>query len=452
MSDPYTRGGLRAPDEFRRPWLRSDRPTARRFARPVERFVRLEAGSALILLAAAIAALAWANISSDGYEAFWTERLTVSVGSLELDEDLRHWVSDLLMAGFFFLIALEVKREVMFGDLSDRRLAITPVAAAVGGMVVPALVFLALNLGGGQADGWAIPIATDVAFALGVLAIIGKMAPSPLRAFLLTVAIVDDIGTIVIIAIFFSSGLSFAWIGAAAGCAALVYGLRRLSIRHLGPYVALAALLWIAVHESGVHATIAGVVLGLLTPAQPFHKPGPTADVISDQLSEIRETPDRDVSEDTMQQVARFAEEAASPLARMETAVHPWSAYLILPLFALANAGVVISLTGIGDVFTTSLGLGIVLGLVVGKPLGLFAATALTVKLTGAKLPKGVDLFSVACLGFVAGIGFTVALFISALALPEAPELQQAKTAILLASVLASGLGVAAFVLRRPRT
>ncbi len=266
MSDPYTRGGLRAPDEFRRPWLRSDRPTARRFARPVERFVRLEAGSALILLAAAIAALAWANISSDGYEAFWTERLTVSVGSLELDEDLRHWVSDLLMAGFFFLIALEVKREVMFGDLSDRRLAITPVAAAIGGMVVPALVFLALNLGGGEADGWAIPIATDVAFALGVLAIIGKMAPSPLRAFLLdgrnrrrhrhdrdhrhllqlrSLVRMDRRG---------------------GGCAALVYGLRRLSIRHLGPYVALAALLWIAVHESGVHATIAGVVLGLLDP------------------------------------------------------------------------------------------------------------------------------------------------------------------------------------------
>ena len=452
MSDPYTRGGLRAPDEFRRPWLRSDRPVARNFARPVERFVSLEAGSALILLLAAVAALVWANISSSGYESFWAERLSVSVGSLEIDEDLRHWVTDLLMAVFFFLIALEVKREVLFGDLSERRLAVTPVAAAIGGMVVPALVYLAVNAGGGELDGWAIPIATDVAFALGVLAVIGKMAPGPLRAFLLTVAIVDDIGTIVIIAIFFSSGLSFAWIGAAALCAMLVYALRRLSVRHLAPFVALAALLWIAVHESGVHATIAGVILGLLTPAKPFHEPGPTADVISDQLSDIRDEPDRDVSEGTMQQVARFAEEAASPLARMETAVHPWSAYLILPVFALANAGVALSLSGIGDVFTSMLGLGIVLGLVVGKPLGLFVATAIAVKFTGAKLPDGVDLPAVACLGFVAGIGFTVALFISDLAFPEPVQLGAAKTAILLASLVASGMGVAAFALRRART
>jgi NhaA family Na+:H+ antiporter len=449
MPDPYTRGGLRAPDEFRRPWLRSERPVVRRLARPVERFVRLEAGSALILLAAAIAALVWANVSSSGYESFWGENLTISVGGHELSLDLRHWVTDLLMAGFFFLIALEVKREVLFGDLSERRLAVTPVAAAIGGMVVPALVFLALNASGGEPDGWAIPIATDVAFALGVLAIIGKMAPGPLRAFLLTVAIVDDIGTIVIIAVFFSSGLSFAWLGAAALCAALVYALRRLSVRHLGPFVVLAALLWIAVHESGVHATIAGVVLGLLTPAKPFHEPGPTADVISGQLSELRDNPDRDVSEDTMQQVSRFAEEAASPLARMETAVHPWSAYMILPLFALANAGVPLSLSGVGDVFTSALGLGIVLGLVVGKPLGLVAATAIAVKLTGAKLPAGVDLAAVACLGFVAGIGFTVALFISDLALPGAAQLEQAKTAILVASALASGLGVAAFMMRR---
>ena len=451
MPDPYTRGGLRAPDEFRRPWLRSDRPVVRRFARPVERFARLEAGSALVLLAAAIAALVWANISSEGYESFWGEHLSISVGSLELDEDLRHWVTDLLMAGFFFLIALEVKREVLFGDLSDRRLAVTPIAAAIGGMIVPALVYLALNLSGGEPDGWAIPIATDVAFALGVLALIGKMAPGPLRAFLLTVAIVDDIGTIVIIAIFFSSGLSAAWLGVAALCTALVYGLRRLSVRHLGPFVALAVLLWIAVHESGVHATIAGVVLGLLTPAKPFHAPGPTADVISEQLSEIREKPDRDVSEDTMQQVARFAEEAASPLARMETAVHPWSAYLILPLFALANAGVPLSLAGVGDVFTSPLGLGIVLGLVIGKPLGLFAATAIAVRLTGAKLPDGVDLTAVACLGFIAGIGFTVALFISDLAFPGADQLEQAKTAILFASLLASALGAAAFTVRRAR-
>lgn len=452
MSDPYTRGEVQAPREFRRPWLRSDRPVVRRLARPVESFVRLEAGSALVLVAAAVAALAWANVSSMGYESFWEQRLRISVGSLELDEELRRWVNDLLMAAFFFLIALEVKREVLFGDLSDRRLAVTPVAAAIGGMVVPALVYLAINSGsGGEPDGWAIPVATDVAFALGVLAVIGKMAPGPLRAFLLTVAIVDDIATIVIIAIFFSSGISLIWLGGAAGCVAVILLLQRLSFRHLAPFVALAALLWIAVHESGVHATIAGVVLGLLTPSRPFHLPGPTADVISEQLSDLRDDTDLDVGEETMRQVAHFAEEAASPLARMENSVHPWSAYMILPLFALANAGVPITTTGLGDVFTGAIGLGIVVGLVVGKPLGLLGATALAVKLTGAKLPQDVDLTAVACLGFVAGIGFTVALFISALAFPGGEQLEQAKTAILLASVLASGLGVAAFAVRHAR-
>ncbi len=424
----------------------------RRFARPVERFARLEAGSALVLLAAALAALAWANISSSGYESFWHERLSVTLGGLALDEDLRTWVNDLLMAVFFFLIALEVKREVLFGELSDRRLAVTPVAAAIGGMVVPAGIYLAINSGGGGSlDGWAIPVATDVAFALGVLAVIGKMAPGPLRAFLLTVAIVDDIGTILIIAVFFSEGISLVWLGAAAGCAIGIYLLRRLSFRHLAPYAVLAAVTWLAVHESGVHATIAGVLLGLLTPAVPFHRPGPTADVISGQLAELREDADRDVTEDTMRQVARFADEAASPLARMEAAVHPWSAYLVLPLFALANAGVPITLDGLGEVATGAIGLGIILGLVVGKPLGLFAATALAVRVSGARLPQGVDLWAIVCLGFVAGIGFTVALFISALALPDPGELEQAKTAILLASVLGSLLGVIGFALRHAR-
>jgi NhaA family Na+:H+ antiporter len=317
-----------------------------------------------------------------------------------------------------------VKREMISGDLSDRALAVTPIAAAVGGMVAPALIYLAINSGsGGHPDGWAIPIATDVAFALGVLAVIGRMAPGPLRAFLLTVAIVDDIGTIAVIALFFSEGLALAWLAAAAGIALAVKLLHLVPVRSAAPYVALGVVLWLAVHESGVHATIAGVILGFLTPAQPLE-------------------PLRDEDLDG---------EPDSPLTQLESALHPWSAYLVLPLFALANAGVPLSAGSVGDVFTGALGLGIVCGLVIGKPLGLVAATAIAVKMTGAKLPASVDMAAVACLGFVAGIGFTVALFISGLALAPA-QLDEAKTAILVASTLASVLAVAAFWLRRSVT
>jgi NhaA family Na+:H+ antiporter len=448
VTDPYSPGDLEAPDEFRRPLSRSDRPVARRVVRPLERFMQLEVGGAAVLLLAAIAALVWANVSAEGYESAWATKLTIGAGSLALDESLRHWVNDGLMAFFFFLIALEVKRETLTGSLSDRRLAVTPIAAALGGMVVPALVYLAVNAGsGGHPDGWAVPVATDVAFALGVLALIGRMAPGPLRAFLLTVAIVDDVGTILIIAVFFSEGIALAWLGAAAAIVAAILLLQRIHVRALAPFAVLAVGLWLCAHESGIHATLAGVVLGLLTPLRPFHPPVQTSEVISGQLIELREDDESDVGEETMRQVARLADEARSPVTRMEDGLHPWTAFLILPLFALANAGVPLGFEGVGDVLTGPVGLGIILGLVIGKPLGLLAATALALRVSDARLPDGVDLRAVACVGFVAGIGFTVALFISDLAFP--PELlPEAKTAILLASVAASALALAAFTLR----
>jgi NhaA family Na+:H+ antiporter len=449
MTDPYSPGDLEAPDEFRRPLSRSDRPVARRVVRPLERFMHLEVGGAAVLLLAAIAALVWANLSSEGYESAWATKLTIGGGSLELSESLRHWVNDGLMTFFFFLIALEVKRETLVGSLSERRLAVTPIAAAIGGMVAPALIYLLVNSGsGGHPDGWAVPIATDVAFALGVLALIGRMAPGPLRAFLLTVAIVDDVGTILIIAVFFSEGLALAWLGGAAAAVVAIVLLRSIQVRALAPFAVLALVLWLCAHESGVHATLAGVVLGLLTPLRPFHPPEQTSEVISGQLTELRESPDAEVGEETMRQVARLADEARSPVTRMEDALHPWTAFLILPLFALANAGVAVDLDGIGDVVTGPLGLGIVLGLVIGKPVGLWVATALAVRLTGARLPEQVTLGAVACVGFVAGIGFTVALFISDLAFVEPAQLAEAKTAILLASGIASAVAVGAFALR----
>lgn len=444
--DPYdSPRGMQVPEGFARPWLRTDGPVVRRVARPLESFIRLEVGGGVLLLIAAVTALIWANTSLDSYENFWGTELGLELGGMELREDLRHWINDLLMAGFFFLIALEVKREILLGSLADRHLAAVPVAAAIGGMVVPALVYLLINSGGGGTpEGWAIPLATDVAFALAVLATVGRLAPGPLRAFLLTVAIVDDVGTIAIIALVFTDSIALSWLAAAFGTIVAILIMRRLSVRKLAPYVIAAGLLWLAVFESGVHATLAGVVLGLLTPAHPFHDPDETGNVIGAQLREVARSSDAEFDQATMLQASRLSTEAVSPLARMEAAVHPWSAYLILPLFALANAGVPISLADLSEAVTSPLGLGVILGLIVGKPLGLVLGSVAAVKLGAGRLPTGVTFATVAGVGFIAGIGFTVALFISTLALP-AGSVDEAKVAILVGSLLASALGMIAF-------
>ena len=448
--DPYSEGsegGVRAPERFRRPWLRSERPVARRIARPLEAFVSVETGSGAILLLGAIAALVWANVSPGGYETAWNQHLAIGIGSIEIDETLRDWVSDLLMAVFFFLIALEVKREFLFGELADKRVAAVPIAAAIGGMIVPAAIFLLINSGsGGEPGGWAIPIATDVAFALAVLATIGRMAPGGLRAFLLTVAIVDDIGSIAVIALFFSNQLSLLWLAAAAAGAVAIWALNRAGVRLLAVYVILAGLLWAAMHESGVHATIAGVIVGLLTPARPLHGPEPTARAIRLDLERIERAGDTEAEEGTLVGVSRLAREGASPLTRLESALHPWSAYLILPLFALANAGIPLDGEVLAGVFSQPIGLGILAGLMLGKPLGLLGASVLTVRWFGGSMPAGIGFAALARLGLVAGIGFTVAIFIADLAL-TGDQLASAKAAILIGSALSALLGIAAFAL-----
>jgi NhaA family Na+:H+ antiporter len=416
---------------------------------PLERYLRQEVGSGSLLLAAALVALLWANLSSESYEDLWHTAVSIDIGDWSFDEDFRHVVNDLLMAVFFFVVALEVKREGLFGSLRDRKTAAVPVAAALGTMVGAAVVYLVFNLGaGGEPGGWAIPIATDIAFALSALGVVGRRAPRELRAFMLTLAVVDDLGTIAVIAFFFSDGISPAWLAVAAGVAGLIVLMQRIGIRHMAAYVIAAGLLWLAFFESGVHATIAGVVLGFLTPAYAFHKREPTAAVISSQLKELAARPDVEVSQATMRDVSRLAGEAVSPLTRMEEAVHPWSAYLILPLFALANAGVVVSIDGLEDALTSSVGLGIVLGLVVGAPLAGFAFSWVLVRMTAARLPDGLDWPAIGALTPLKGIGFTVAIFISLLAF-DTPELQeQAKLAILIGSVLAAVIGICALLFR----
>jgi NhaA family Na+:H+ antiporter len=410
--------------------------------RPLERFLSLEAGSASLLMLAALAALIWSNVDGSSYEDFWSTTLTVELGSLEFEEDLLHLVNDLLMAVFFYVVALEVKREMLHGSLRDPSTAAVPVAAALGTMVGGAVVYLLVNLDGGELRGWAVPIATDIAFALGVLGLAGRRAPKELRAFMLTLAVVDDLGTIAVIALFFSEGLSLAWLAAGMGLVLAILLLQRLEVRHMAPYLALGGLFWLATLESGVHPTIAGVVLGFLTPAVAFHAREAVGGRIADRLGEVRAAPDVELGESTMWSVSRVARESVSPLARMEEQLHPWSAYLILPLFALANAGVALSLDEIGDALTGQVGLGIALGLVVGAPVGGVLLAWLLVRLTPARLPEGLDWPAIGGVAPLKGIGFTVAIFISVLAFDEEALRQEAKLAILLASCVAGVIGL----------
>jgi Na+:H+ antiporter, NhaA family len=432
----------RRPHGLSRPWIRSERPLPRLVVRPVERFLRLEAGSASLLMAAALAALIWSNVAATSYDDFWSTTLSVELGPLEFEEDLLHLVNDLLMAVFFYVVALEVKRELLHGSLRDPSTAAVPVAAALGTMVGGAVVYLLVNFDGGELRGWAVPIATDIAFALGVLGLAGRRAPRELRAFLLTLAVVDDLGTIAVIALFFSEGLSLVWLAAAAGLTLMIVALQRLEVRHIAPYLALAGILWLATLESGVHPTIAGVVLGFLTPAVAFHSREVAGGRIAERLGEVSRSPDVELSESTMWNVSQVAREGVSPLARMEDRLHPWSAYLVLPLFALANAGVAVSVERIGDALTGQVGLGIALGLVIGAPVGGVLLAWLLVRLTPARLPEGLDWPAIGGVAPLKGIGFTVAIFISVLAFQDEALREEAKLAILLASCVAGIVGL----------
>jgi NhaA family Na+:H+ antiporter len=439
---------VQPPPGFSRPWLRSDRPLPRLLVRPLEQFLRLEAGSASLLLVAALAALVWANAAQGSYESFWATEVRLEVGPLKLEEDLLHVVNDLFMAVFFFVVALEVKREALFGSLRDRRSAAVPIAAAVGTMVGGAAAYIAINVGGGELQGWAVPIATDIAFALGALGLVGSRAPAELRAFMLTLAVVDDLGTILVIALFYSSGIALGWLGGAALVTLAVVALNRLAVRSLAPYVVLAGALWVCVFESGVHATIAGVVLGFLTPATAFYARRETGEAIAEQLDDIIRAPEHDVGEGTLIDTARLAREGISPLARLETQLHPWSAFAVLPLFALANAGVPVSIDGIGDALSSQVGIGIALGLVVGAPVGGLLISWAATRLTPARLPDGLDWPAIAGVAPLKGIGFTVAIFISLLAFDGEVAREQAKLSILIASAVAGIIGVTVLLVR----
>jgi NhaA family Na+:H+ antiporter len=361
--------------------------------------------------------------------------MRVSVGGLEWAEDLRHVVNDGLMTLFFFVVGLEIKRELVVGELNNLRRAALPALAAIGGMVLPAALYLALNLDGPSARGWGIPMATDIAFAVGVLAILGDRIPSGLKVFLVSLAIVDDIGAVLVIALFYTEGIHAGWLIAGLGVLASIVVLRRMRVLWIPAYVVLGTVVWLAIFESGVHATIAGVALGLLTPARPTD-PGGLQDVV-DNARAMPDEPDAESVRATTLQ----AREVVSIAERLEHLLHPWTSFVIVPLFALANAGLGLSVDAARDAAASSVTLGIVVGLVAGKTAGIAAMSWLALRLRVAEAPEGVLSRHLIGGAAVAGIGFTVSLFITGLAFTDARLAAEAKMGVLSGSVAAGVIG-----------
>jgi NhaA family Na+:H+ antiporter len=354
--------------------------------------------------------------------------------------DLQNWVNEGLMTLFFLVVALEVKREVTTGELRDPKKAALPIIAAIGGMVVPAGIYLLLNAGSGTSGGWGVPVATDIAFALGVLTLAASRAPVSLRSFLLTLAIVDDIGAIVLIAIFYSGGLAAGWLVIATVVVSSVFLARLLRVTSVVPYVLLGIGLWIALYESGVNPTLAGVVLGLMAPAVPLRRSPTPAIEAHLALIAVENKPDEE-AEAYWIAMEDMANLAVSPLDRVETSLHPWTSRIVVPTFALANAGIEVSATTLSETVTSPLGLGVLLGLVVGKPLGIGAAIWAATRARIGRLPDGISPRMVFGVAALAGVGFTVALFIAELAFSSRRDVEAAKLAVLVASVLASVFG-----------
>ncbi len=419
-------------------FLNSDRRLARA-AQPFVSFLHTEAAGGILLVAATIVALVWANSPWDAsYRTLWSTNIRVEVGSYVFEEDLAHLINDLLMAIFFLVVGMEIKRELVVGELRDRRSVALPAMAAVGGMVVPAVIYIAFNAGGGGAAGWGIPMATDIAFALGVVALLGSRVPVSVKVLLLSVAIIDDIGAITVIALFYTDNLEPVLLLVGLGLAMLVAIAHRADVIYTPLLIALGLGLWLAVYESGVHATIAGVIMGLLTPAHPMQSELETGQVV-DVLDNT------DVNANDIRATATLIKGSVSACDRLIDTLHPWTSYVIVPVFALANAGIALSADAITNPSAVLTGVGV--ALVVGKLVGVVSFSWLAVRLGLGRLPNGARWGHLIGVGAIAGIGFTVSLFITGLAF-DANDLQdEAKIGILAASLVAALSGAAVFII-----
>ncbi len=414
---------------------------------PFQRFARLEAAGGLLLLACTALALIWANSSWAGsYFGLWQTKLTVGVPALTISKPLLLWINDGLMALFFFLVGLEIKREVLVGELASVRKATFPVVGAIGGVVGPAAIFWMLNKGGPGAAGWAIPTATDIAFALGILAMLGSRVPTGLKVVLAALAIVDDIAAILMIAFFYTAEIYLVSLAVAGGALLWLIALNLVGARHPLWYVLPGVVLWVAMLKSGVHATIAGVVVAMTIPARRRIDLAAYVGHCEGILQKMRGVKEgaAHVGEAGIQSIEDASDKAQSPLHQLEHALLPWVTFFIMPVFALANAGVVFA-GGFGALLEP-VSAGIILGLIFGKAIGIFSATWLAVKLGLASLPDRVRWGQMLGLGLLGGIGFTMSLFIGGLAYESAALLDSAKMGVLCGSAIA---GVSGFVLLR---
>jgi NhaA family Na+:H+ antiporter len=419
---------------------------ADRLARPLRRFFAIEAASSALLLAATLIALGLANSPwREGWAHFWHQRLAIEIGGFELALSLVHWVNDALMAIFFFVVGLEIKRELTIGELASRERAMLPVFGALGGMVAPACIYLLLQPGGDAAAGWGIPMATDIAFAVAALALLGRRVAPGLKVFLLALAIVDDLGAVTVIAVFYTDEIRLSALFAAVLGLGLVYATRLAGVRAYAPYFVVGAGVWLATLGSGVHATVAGVLLGLLTPVHPLVERRTLIERARERAAEALARIGDGGSlapEPVLQEVRHLSREAQSPLEYLTHQLHPWVAFVVMPVFALANAGVTLDASTLGAAEGRGVALAVGAGLLLGKPLGIALFALAAVKLGVAVMPKGVTPGALVGAGLLGGIGFTMALFITALAFGEGPLADAAKVGVLSASLFACVGGV----------
>jgi len=432
-----------SPPEAWEPLLRF----ARLARRPLERFLRIEAASGILLLVAAAVALALANSPwAESYAHLWHTPLGIRIGTFAFERSLEWVVNDGLMVIFFFVVGMEIRREIHHGELSEWRRAALPAAAALGGMLAPAGLYLLLAGAPATRSGWGVPMATDIAFAVGILALLGKRVPPALRVLLLALAVIDDLGAIVVIAIFYSSGIALSGILVAALGFAGIFAMQRLGVRSRVAYVAAALVAWAGIYAAGIHPTIAGVLVGLVTPVRSWLGPDGFVAGIRREIDHLAQANPSALSShefaETLSNVDAARREAMSPAESLIEALHPWVAFGIMPVFALANAGVSIA-GGSLDGTSWSVASAVAVGLVVGKPIGVLLACWLTLRLRIGTLPAGLTLRHLVVLGVVAGVGFTMALFVAQLAFADVQLLAAAKLGVLLASGAAAVVGLA---------
>ncbi len=420
------------------------------FRQPIVDFFETEASGGVVLIVATVLALLWANSAWGGsYHDLWHTYVGLSAGSWSLKLSLHHWINDGLMAVFFFFVGLEIKREVLTGELAGWKKAALPAMGALGGMVVPALLYVLLNPRGEGASGWGIPMATDIAFAIGILMLLGKRVPLGLKVFLTALAVVDDLGAVLVIALFYTAGLDWGSLGIGLGLVAVLFAAGQLGMRRRIFFALGGIAVWYFFLRSGVHATVAGVLVALTVPHKPARGRRSFLDAIDDVTDtlwdrEKRSLPVTDEEhESALQTVQDLADKAGSPLQHMEHELAPWVAYGVMPVFALANAGVELDAQALGRAFTDAVPQGILLGLVVGKQLGILAFSWIAVRLGWAGLPAGVGWRSLHGAAVLGGIGFTMSLFIANLAFGTPLLLEEAKMGILLASLISALLGTA---------